>query len=138
MKRFVFLLTMAITLSATIGFSQNSDKIIGSWEMISTKYTYPDSSVREKKEFKYPAIRIYTKTYYSFGYQDENGQLSAAVGGKYSVKGNTLISERNYHVEPTYVGTSTKFEIDFEGDKLIIKGVLPNNIKMEEVYKRVE
>ncbi len=138
MKRFVFLLTMAITLSSTIGFSQNSDKIIGSWEMISTKFTYSDSSVREKKEFKYPAIRIYTKTYYSFGYQDENGQLSAAVGGKYSVEGNTLISERNYHVSPSYVGTSTKFEIDFEGDKLIIKGVLPNKIKMEEVYKRVE
>jgi hypothetical protein len=138
MNRFVFLLTMAITLSATIGFSQNSDKIIGAWEMISTKYTYPDSSVREKKEFKYPAIRIYTKTYYSFGYQDENGRLSAAVGGKYSVEGKTLICERNYHVEPSYVGTSTKFEIDFEGDKLIIKGVLPNKIKMEEVYKRVE
>ncbi len=106
--------------------------------MVSMKFTYPGGRVLEETEFKYPAIRIYTKTYYSFGRQNNNGTLGAALGGKYSIKGNILIQERNYHVASSYVGKSTDYEIKIEGEKLSLKGVSPNDILIEEEYKRIE
>ena len=126
-------------LLTNISFGQDYDKkIVGTWEMISMKFTYPDGRVAEETVFKYPAIRIYTKTYYSFGRQNNNGTLGAALGGRYSIKGNVLTMDRNYHVEPSYVGKSTDFEIKIEGDIFSSKGVSPNNITIEEVFKRIE
>lgn len=92
----------------------------------------------EKTKSKYPAIRLYTKTYYSFGRANDNGTLGAALGGKYSIKGNTLTQERSYHVAQAYVGKSTDYQIKFDGDMLFMKGLTPNNISIEETYKKLE
>lgn len=106
--------------------------------MTSMKFTYPDGSVMEETEFEYPAIRIYTKTYYSFGRQNNNGTLGAALGGKYSINKNTLTQGRNYHVAAAYVGKSTDYEMKIIDDKLFLKGTTPNNILIEELYKKIE
>ncbi len=139
MRQLLLIPAFLMFVLANVSFGQDYDKkIIGSWEMTSTKFTYPDGSVMKETEFKYPAIRIYTKTYYSFGRQNNNGSLAAALGGKYSIKGNILTQERNYHVAPSYVGKSTDYEIKIEGEKLSLKGVSPNKILIEEEYKKIE
>jgi len=139
MRHLLFIPVFLMFLLPNVSFGQDYDKkIIGTWEMTSTKFTYPDGGVMEETEFKYPAIRIYTKTYYSFGRQNNNGSLAAALGGKYSIKGNILTQERNYHVASSYVGKTTDYEIKIEGEKFSLKGVSPNKILIEEEYKRIE
>jgi len=138
MKRLLFLLVAATALTTTLANAQISKQIIGTWQMISTKFTYPDASVMEKNAFKFPAVRIFTKTYYSFGYQNIDGSLGTAVGGKYSIVGDSLFAGRNYHIMPSYAGTTTSFKIKIESNKLYIQGILPNKIVIEEVYSRIE
>lgn len=138
MKQFLLISALILILFPKTSSCQNAEKIIGEWQMVSMKFTYPDGSVIEKEDFKYPAIRIYTKSYYSFGRQNDNGTLGAALGGKYSIKGNVLTQERNYHISSAYVGKSTDYHIKIEGDKLFLKGVTPNDILIEEEYLKLD
>lgn len=138
MKQFLLISALIILLIPKNANCQNAEKIIGEWQMVSMKFTYPNGKVMETNEFKYPAIRMYSKSYYSFGRQNDDGTLGAALGGKYSIKGNILTQERNYHVSSAYVGKSTDYEIEIKGDKLSLKGVTPNNITIEETYVKLE
>jgi len=139
MKRQLMLFLCAFVLTSTICFGQLSNQIMGSWTIVSLKYTYPNGSMFEKHEFKYPTLKIFTKAYYSYGniYNDQ-GTLNAAGGGRYSIVGDTLTEKISYCLNPDFMGKESRFQIRIENNKLFESGTLPIGLKIEEEYKRIE
>ena len=141
MKKLLFILVAftAFGCSKRLSMSSSSHQLVGSWQMVSMKYTYPDGRVMERKDFKYPALKMYNEhAFYSFGRQKNSGEIDDAGGGKYQLVGDTLISIPEYHTVSSFVGKPTKFHVKFEKDKFYQTGVLLNEIKIEEVYVRLK
>ena len=140
MKKLIFIACLFLMLGTTSVLSQNSDKLQGAWEIVYTKYVYPDTTI-ENTQFTNPSVKILTKEHFAFGYQTSDGESITAGGGKYSYNGKTYIEHIIYHIYPLIVGKSIEFKSMLEGDKWTISGVLPGDdgdLKMKETWKRIE
>src|SRR5687767_9023671 len=107
-----FVVVAILLVASCMAPPSGSKKLIGSWQMVSMKFTYPNGRVVERKEFKTPSLKMYNELHYSFGRQNDNtGDIDDAGGGKYKVVGDTLISIPDYHTVPSFIGKPTKFHI---------------------------
>jgi hypothetical protein len=111
-------------------------RLIGTWKMTSAKYG------GEAHEF--PAgttmVKHVTPTHFMWATYDEDGAVSRAAGGTYTLK------ESKYEEHPEY-GISVDFDIikgkpqsftcEIDGDKWHHHGALSNGLTIDEVWVRM-
>jgi beta-lactamase regulating signal transducer with metallopeptidase domain len=117
--------------------SQNSsDKILGTWELISYKYggdseLHPASGKR---------IKIITGTTFCWmDIKDPMPLVSDMAGGTYSYSNNSYIENIEYGMPAMipYVGKEQKFTVTINEDTLNLKGSLSTGEKIEEIWVKL-
>lgn len=114
--------------------------LVGAWEVESLRFTDPDGTVRDVEIGDPPGLKIFSETHWVF--VEQNGPDDAAPtsggGGRYTVEGNTYTEFVQYHAARDFVGQTLPFECRVEDDRWYQTGMLPDGVKLEEVYRRPE
>lgn len=140
MKKLIFIASVFLILGTTSALCQNSNELEGAWEVIYTKYAYPDTTL-ENTHFANPSVKILTEEHFAFGSQTSDGESIIGGGGNYSYDGKTYIEHIKYHVYGSLVGKSVEFKAMLDGEKWTISGVLlfeGEEVHMKEIWKRIE
>jgi hypothetical protein len=133
-------LTLALCLTLPV-FSQDPANFLeGSWEMLSRKQVYPDTTI-DLGRFPGPSYKILNSSHFAFGRQViKAGQVEDDVfagGGRYELVGDSVYTEYiEYHSEAPLVGQSITFNCKVIGDLWYHSGMLGNYV-LEEVWRRV-
>jgi len=138
MKRFTFILWLAVGLNIPTAFSQApSNHLEGSWRLLSQRSIYPDTVIVTLNVP--PSIKILNSTHFSWGYQSDNGSEVLAGGGRYSLEHDTLYTEYlEYHTSEALVGVALVFTAHIVGDLWYHVGEFPSGYRLEEVWRRIE
>jgi hypothetical protein len=113
--------------------------LVGTWEMVSTKYGDATESSPVADNLK--AMKFITPTHFIWVHFDpKTKKISNSMGGTYSLSGSTYVEKPEFVFEgmDEFVGKEQKFTAKFEGDKWIHSGELSNGTKLEEVWRRVK
>ena len=106
----------------------------GTWEMVSQKLVYPDSTVDRTAQTPY-TLKILNSTHWAFGRHLQDGEEVFAGGGWYEFDGDTYTEHIIYH-SGGLAGQSVPFDARVEGDTWHHSGDLGDFI-IEEVWRRV-
>ena len=113
------------------------DKLIGSWRMVSAKYG--------GQEYRFPAgttsIKHITQTQFMWASYGEDGEVTRAAGGTYTLKGGAYEELPRYGIGQdfeTIKGKVQSFKCKIEGNKWHHDGKLDSGLTIEEVWERVE
>jgi hypothetical protein len=113
--------------------------LVGTWEMVSTKYGDATESSPTPENLK--AMKFITPTHFIWAHFDpKTKKISNSMGGTYSLSGSTYIEKPEFAFEgmEEFVGKEQKFTAKLEGDKWIHSGELSNGVKLEEIWRRVK
>ena len=140
------LIVTALLLFAGVAFGQTNQKDTspenpyeGAWEVIYTKYVYPDTTI-ENNHIINPNVKLLTKKHFAFGGQIGENQVQGG-GGEYSYDGDTYTEQIKYHFFSNMVGTSVKMKSKIDGDLWTISFVFKddnNSIEGTETWKRIK
>ncbi len=142
-KTYYFLLAMLmISLSCK---TENKNAVEGTWELVSAKYTSPDTTyLYPKSEFDH-VIKIIGKTHFLFISQDTSRIESYDFGGgTYTLEGDTYTENIVFFKYPGFIGQSISYNNQIEGDNWVMTGPLNKKENedfkwaMHEVWKRIE
>ena len=115
-------------------------KLVGTWRLVSKKN-------REGKEIELPqgirAIKLLTPTRWMAVTYNEDGEVSRAFGGTYTLKGDTFEEVPEFAISSTYdlgrlKGKMQSFQCKIDGNKWYHSGTLSNGGTIDEVCERVE
>ncbi len=106
----------------------------GTWEMVSQKLVYPDSTVDRTEQTPY-TLKILNSTHWAFGRQMGDDEEVFAGGGWYEYDGDTYTEHIIYH-SGALAGESIKFNARIDGDTWHHSGDLGDFV-IEEVWQRV-
>jgi hypothetical protein len=142
--------TIALTLLLTVAYASASlsaaqaqtaeaktdNKLLGTWKMVSAKYG--------GQEFKFPegttTLKHVTPNQFIWVSHDENGKISRAAGGRYTIKGDTYEEVPEYGLSEDFdviKGKAQVFKWKVDGNKWLHNGKLSNGLTIEEVWERV-
>ncbi len=110
----------------------------GAWEMIYSKYIYPDTII-ETTKFTNPTVKLLTKKHYAFGRQAGENKITGG-GGEYTYEGNTFTSYPKYHSSAIALGSTFVWKSKIEGDLWTISIVIKNDtlqVNGTETWKRI-
>ena len=116
-----------------------SPTIQGAWKIVYQKFTNPDTiAVYTSKDFPNPQIKIFTKSYFSYGFKDSDGD--GYGGGRYTLNGDKYIETASYSVNTGFINKPITYTIKLIGDTLIFTGYLDSENKEQllEKYIRLE
>ena len=132
---YLFVLALLL-LPVTLAHGQRPANVLeGTWEMITQKQIYPDTTVVRAVE---RSIKILNSTHFSFGRQIADGEDIYGGGGRYTLVGDTVYTEYiEYHSSAPLVGTDISFECKVEGDIWYHRGHIGDSI-LEEVWRRIK
>ena len=116
------------------------------WEMVSAKYTWGDSTLICPMSEFHQGLEIWGKTHVVGVWQDTSGLDSAFVGHMYTIKDDTVIFKIKFHYISKFVGHSFKLKYEFKEDQLIFSGIFPekkwklgtNDMELYEVWKKID
>jgi hypothetical protein len=113
-----------------------SSNIQGAWKLVYQKITTPDTCI--VNTFKRPQIKIFSKSYFAFGYQDSTGAV--AGGGKYTHDGKKHVESILYFPDPNYINKRITFILEIKNDTLCQSGILDSttNMHISEKYIRID
>lgn len=114
-------------------------QLIGTWEMVSTKYADAEDFTPVGDEMK--ALKFITPTHFIWTHFDpKTKKISNSMGGTYTCEGESYIETPQFALEgmETYLGKPQKFTVKIEGDKLTQSGALSDGMKLQEIWKRVK
>ena len=115
-------------------------KLVGTWKLVSKKN-------QEGKEFELPQgtrmIKLLTPTHWMAVTYNEDGEVSRAFGGSYTLKGDTFEEVPEFAISSTYdlerlKGKLQSFRCKIDGNKWYHSGKLSNGGTIDEVWERVE
>jgi hypothetical protein len=113
--------------------------LVGTWEMVSTKYGDATESSPVPDDLK--SMKFITPTHFIWVHFDpKTKKISNSMGGTYSLSGSTYIEKPEFAFEGMgeFVGKEQKFTAKLDGDKWIHSGELSNGVKLEEIWRRVK
>lgn len=135
----------ALLLFAGIAFGQTLHKgatvenpYEGAWEVIYTKYVYPDTTI-ENNQIVNPNVKLLTKKHFAFGGQNGENQVLGG-GGEYTYDGDTYTEHIKYHFYSGMVGNSLEMKSKIEGDLWTIYYVFKDDdlsIEGTETWRRI-
>ena len=139
MKRAVFirpvLIGMVVLFAASGARAQlPATPLEGSWEMVSQRVVYPDSTVDRTDQIPY-TIKILNSTHFAFGRQILDEEVFAG-GGTYSFDGETYTEHITWHSSAGLAGQAISFEARVDGDTWHHVGHILD-FRLEEVWQRV-
>ncbi|MHA2329925.1 MAG: hypothetical protein ACXACR_15515 [Candidatus Hodarchaeales archaeon] len=110
---FVFL------LGCTTGTVEKKKPIEGTWELISAKYSDPDTTYLWPEDHD-RQIKMISRTHMVWISQDTSREdVYGFGGGKYTLNGDNYTEHIEMFIESTWVGKSIPYKIKIEGDTLI-------------------
>lgn len=113
--------------------------LLGTWEMVSTKYGDAQDFTPPGEDLK--ALKFITPTHFVWTHFDpKTKKISNSMGGTYTYEGDTYTETPQFAYEgmETYLGKPQKFTVKIEGDKLTQSGALSDGMKIQEIWKRVK
>ena len=116
---------------------KGENKLVGTWKLVSAKY--------DDKEFKFPEghtmVKHVTPTQFMWATYDQDGKVTRAAGGGYTLKGETYEETPEYGISSDFdllKGKAQTFKWKVEGNKWYHSGKLSNDLTIDEVWERVE
>jgi hypothetical protein len=124
------------SVQAQTAEAKTDNKLLGTWNMVSAKYA--------GQEFKFPegttTLKHVTPSQFIWVGHDENGKITRAAGGSYTIKGDTYEEVPQYGLSDDFdiiKGKPQVFKWKIEGNKWLHNGKLSNGLTIEEVWERV-
>lgn len=111
-----------------------ANELEGTWEMVSQKLIYPDSTVDRTDQTPY-TLKILNSTHWAFGRHLHDDEEVFAGGGWYEFDGETYTEHIIYH-SGGLAGQSVPFDARIDGDTWHHSGDLGDFV-IEEVWRRV-
>lgn len=138
--RAIAILTLSFLVS-TSTLAQEMNPLVGTWEMVSQRQIYPDTTL-DRGKFLGPSYKILNATHFAFGRQTIVGGVVEddvyAGGGRYEYDGANAYTEYvEYHESAPTVGLTIEFHCRLEGDTLWYHTGQIGNMRLEEVWRRV-
>jgi len=132
-------LLLVLLLSASLSFAQNKMAVVGTWKLISGKFTQSgDTATYYYDDKTSDAIKIVTPTHFAvFSKNVSDDSLQHAGAGPIQVDDKNYIEEIKYGTDKDVVGKTAKFTYRIEGDKWYIKGGIENLMTFEETWQRL-
>ena len=117
--------------------ANSENKLVGTWKLVSAKYG--------GEEFKFEegvtTVKHVTTTQFMWASYDQDGKVTRAAGGDYTIKGEVYEETPRYGVSSDFdliKGKAQTFQWKVEGNKWHHNGKLSNGLTIEEVWERVE
>jgi hypothetical protein len=118
------------------GESKADNKLVGSWKLMSAKYDGKESALPRG----YTQLKHVTPTQFMWAAYGEDGKVTAALGGTYTLKGDEYVETPEYGMAgfEQVKGKPQVFKWKVEGNKGYLTGKLSTGRAVEEVWERVE
>jgi hypothetical protein len=117
--------------------AKKENKLVGTWKMVKAKYGGKEYDIPEgTTEFKH-----ITPAHFMLAAIDKDGNVRAAIGGPYTLKGEKYEETPEYGLSEVFTnikGKPQSFECKVEGAKWYHNGTISNGLTIEEVWERVE
>ena len=113
------------------------NKLIGTWKLVSAKY---DGNEVKRPE-GYTQLKHVTPAQFMWALYDSDGDVKAALGGSYTLKGEDYVETPEYGVGQVLEqlkGKAQTFTWKIEGKRWLHNGKLSSGLAIEEVWERVE
>jgi hypothetical protein len=127
-------LALAVSLAATDALAEEpkqENKLLGTWRLLSN--TIPEG---------YTEVKHVTPVQFMWALYDKDGKVVNALGGSYTLKGDTYEEVPEYGVSENLLkalkGKPQSFKWKIEGNKWHHSGTLSIGQTIEEVWVRVE
>ena len=117
---------------------KESSKLLGNWKLIS--YQYGDNETKIVPD-SLQYIKIISTTHFTWvHFKTANKIVFSSAGGRYKLDGENYIETIDFGGigMMTYFGKDQTFKIKFEDQKMYLSGSLSDNLKIEEVWTRLE
>lgn len=149
MKFLSIFLVFVFLLSSTVIAQEKKNPLEGTWELVSGKATWADTSETYPETDDWRMIKIISKKHFVFVNQDTSGEGSSGFGGgTYSLEGDSYTEHIEFFAPPylDFIGKSFSFKSEVKGDQWIMSGTMPlkkmglaeNDMEIYEVYKRLD
>jgi len=112
---------------------------LGTWELVATKYGNAKEFSDYPKEHR--RLKMLTATHFTWvDYDPESGNVNSMAGGPYSLKEGVYTETVEFIGKgmETYLGKKQTFTIKVDGDKLSQSCQLSDEMKIEEIWRRVK
>jgi hypothetical protein len=147
MKFLSLFLVFVFLFGCTTTTVEEKNPIEGTWEMISAKWSTPDTTMLFPATDYDRHIMINSRTYTLWISQDTSRQDTYGFGGgKYTLEGDNYTQYSEIFVNQKAIGKSVTFTMKVKGDTLIQYGIWPAkkfgigdyDMDLYEVFKRID
>jgi len=123
-------------IAASQSVAEESNKLIGTWKLISAKYAGRESNLPDTLT----TLKHVTPVQMIWLSYDKDGKMTRASGGRYTLQGDEYTDTPEYGIGDFSVvkGQTHVFKCKIEGNKWYHDGKLANGLTIEEVWERVE
>lgn len=137
MKKLITAMFVLILSFSAFGQEQADTRLVGTWGLISFKYTLPDTVITGNSS-TFNSITIFGKSFFAYiGKTANDNVFKRAGGGRYKLTGEVLVEIMDYTSIANMLGKTFQFKCVIEGDTWYHSGQI-NNILVEEVWKKIE
>jgi hypothetical protein len=147
MKFLSFFLVFVFLFSCTTNVQEKKNPIEGTWELVSGKMTWADSSISYPYSEYHRMIKIISKKHFVFINQDTTlEEYSDFGGGTYSLEGDIYTEHIEFFSSSDFIGKSFSFKSEVKGNQWTMSGSFPlkkmglgeYDVDLYEVYKRLD
>jgi hypothetical protein len=128
--------TGVLMMATSPSMAEESNKLIGTWKLISAKYGGRESNLLETAT----TLKHITPVQMIWLSYDKDGKMTRAGGGRYTFKDDEYTDTPEYGIGDFSVvkGQTPVFKCKLEGNKWYHDGKLASGLTIEEVWERVE
>jgi hypothetical protein len=139
MKNLSSLFVLSLIVLSSLSCSQEPNPFVGSWEMVSYKEIWPDTTIMGDKS-TLQSIKVLSSTHFALiTINPIDSSFRHGGAGSYSYSDNKYIEKIMYFSIPIMMSKSYDYEYKFEGDTWTIAGDLEEfDLKIEEVWRRLK
>lgn len=135
----VGVLMLAVLSCQTTAMNSQSDAqshpLLGSWEMVSGRWTFPDGTVRTADTTQLRSLKVVGPARFVFITSRTDGEFVRAAGGRYTISGNTYSEHLDQASDADMRNETYTFTWRVDGDTWFHNGE-HEGLRLEEVWRR--
>ena len=105
--------TISLLLICSVAFSQKQADLIGTWKLMSGKYTYHDTTLNYEQA-NLNSIKIVTPTHFAVFSQGVNNTFEHALAGKVKFDSKNYTESIEYGSAPSMLGSNMIFTYELK------------------------